>query len=165
MLNATMNEGEKLLLVDSIANQHGFIECIRAGGDRVTLGIDLPSTIGVVRTEVFKDSAIRMEKVREYFAIRSHDPYRGTICSGTISGTADVTKRGLVVGMLGSLLPEMETPLRLLIKTPDREWYVLNGHPVNRIPLHDYTRAEAELAKLFNKTNIRAMCDEIFGEQ
>lgn len=164
MLMLGMNFNEKVLLIDSVTNQHGYIMVVpRPGSTGYRLGFVLPKTVGIVREESLEANDLEVISGIIEHPKRTLQQYIGQIASGCVSGTSDVSRRGMVIAVLGSLVEGSEAPQNFLIRTPDLEHFCINILPISFIPSSQWTGEERNIVSEFANMNSVDIVDNFFG--
>jgi len=153
MLALSIAGNEEILLLDTVANCHGIIK-LADRTKRAAIAIQLPPSVIVLRDELLPTLKPQIRSGIEDALSDSPEllttKYVGNFCSGTIAGTPDIVKRGLIVAVLGNLNERAETPIRFLIKDTFSDWYVLNPRPVTLIQYSRLDEDEKEMVNLFS---------------
>ena len=156
--------GECTRILDSITNRHIVVKMISHDRGVTRIGYDCDHSLLLLRQEVIDKNPALEQMIgnqlnRSAQTLKEH--FVGRIVSGTITGTSDITRRGLIVATLGNLDPDAETPVRLLMVTEAKDWHIVNKHPISDILSPSGT--ELFLQKMFTTSRTAEAVEEAFA--
>lgn len=156
--------GESTIILDSITNRHTQVKLIGITEGAARIGYDCSQSNLIFRQEVIDKTPFLTQIVGKQFSKAAQSfvgDFVGRIVSGTITGTSDITRRGLVVATLGNLDPDAETPIRLLILTEAKDWHVINNRPLMDVLAPTVT--ELFLQRMFTTSCTSEAVEEAFA--
>lgn len=133
MLVLSLKNDQSALLIDEHGTTHSRVVVTAIRGDKVRLGFDAAPCVSVLRTEIAEPLHIDL--------VTNNSPNNnpglhnliGQFVRGTVNGTGSVVKEGVAVSILG----REDMFQRVLIKSVEHDYYVLNPAPlevVSQIP-------------------------------
>ena len=164
MLVVAQVVGECTRILDTITNRHVLVKMISNDHGVARIGYECDPSLLLLRQAVINKNPSLEQMVRNQLnrpAQVLKERFVGRIVSGTVTGTSDITRRGLIVATLGNLDPDAETPVRLLMVTEAKDWHIINKHPISDILTPSGT--ELYLQQMFTTSRTAEAVEEAFA--